>query len=457
MVNRKNVILSVVFVTILGSSLSYGILIGRFKVFPYRYMRDIWFSAVESFGLGVASPVEKVVGSSEGKFSVETEWLDIEGRKYNIMGKNSLNGKGGGLIKVDNEILGVDGEGRFFKYDYGGTIEDLNMSIDMNYRKFVKHVESSEISNSAKRWFRVLDIYKQKNEKKVKIYVLHHFWKPKLNGKVVRLSVKSFEKDNLLKSEKLSGKSKWITLYESKQEISRGEPPSSPLVSNHTGGRVYKTGSEEVLISIGNYHMNGVHNEKGPVSQNDTSSYGKIISVNEKSRESDVFAKGVRNPQGLYVDDKGRIWETEHGPYGGDELNLIEEGRNYGWPYVTYGRSEGVEWPYKVRTHDEYVQPVYVFAPRTGISNLIEVDERPSHWDGDLLVSSLGGLKLFRVRIRDRRVIHVEPVRVGERIRDLVQTEEGSFILFADNARFLELWPENVAQPPSNTARETAE
>lgn len=206
-----------------------------------------------------------------------------------------------------------------------------------------------------------------------------------------------------------------------------------------------------MLVSIGDYHLNGVDNEMGPVSQDDTSSYGKIVKINVENGKSRTFAKGVRNPQGLYVDEEGKVWETEHGPYGGDELNLIEEGQNYGWPYVTYGRSEGGGWPHKVRTHNEYTRPLYIFEPRTGISNLIEVNERLPQWEGDLLVSSLAGLKLFRIRTRESRVIHVEPIEVGERIRDLVQTKEGGFVLFADNARFIELRPADSGRSPADT------
>jgi hypothetical protein len=92
---KKAVAASVVILALLGSAFSYGILVGRFKVFPYYQLRSAWFTAVEKVG-GVANPVEKVARSGEGKLSIETEWEQIEGRKYNIAGRYRLSGIGGG-------------------------------------------------------------------------------------------------------------------------------------------------------------------------------------------------------------------------------------------------------------------------------------------------------------------------------------------------------------------------
>lgn len=448
MLSKKNIIISFLILILSGSAFSYGILVGRFKAFPYHDLREVWFTAVEKFGGGMASPVEKVASSGVGSFSVETEWLEMSGKKYNITGKVNLHARGGGLTKINGKIIGVDSKGGFFNYNYGGEINEIDINIDMNYGRFVNYVRDKNLPSGSKQWFRVLDIASNSVGGDVKIYLFHHYWKSGIKGKVVRVSVLNLESiEEVIEGKSVDGDG-WRVIYESSPPIYFGDPPYRPMISNHTGGRVYVKNRGTLLASLGDYHMNGVDHEGSPVSQDDTSSYGKILEIDVESGRSNVLAKGVRNPQGLHIDGEGKIWETEHGPYGGDELNLIEKGKNYGWPYVTYGRSEGGEWPHKVRTHNEYVRPRYIFEPRTGISNLIEVSERPAQWDGDLLVSSLAGQKLFRIRIRGNRVIHVEPVEVGERIRDLVQTEDGSFVLFADNARFIELWPADSEHSP---------
>lgn len=456
-INKKSVFAFVVVLLVSGSAFSYGILVGRFKAFPYHDLREVWFTAVESFGGEIASPVEEIASSGEGNFSAKTEWLEMEGRKYNITGRNDLHGRGGGLTKINGKIIGIDSKGKFFIYKHGGEISDLNINIDMNYGKFVNYINEKGLPGGSRRWFRVLDIDARNINGNIKIFLFYHYWKEDVNEKISRISVLSLNSIEEISERKGVDTEEWRVIYESNPSISFGKPPYRPMISNHTGGRIYIKNRNTILASLGDHHMNGIDHEVGPVSQDDTSSFGKILRINIESGRSDVLAKGVRNPQGLYIDDEGRIWETEHGPYGGDELNLIEEGKNYGWPYVTYGRSEGGEWPHEVRTHNEYVRPVYVFEPRTGISNLIEVNERPAPWDGDLLVSSLAGLKLFRIRVRENRVVHVEPIEVGERIRDLVQTEEGSFVLFADNARFIELWPSDSEHSPTDTPGRAAE
>lgn len=457
MFSRKGILVSFAILILCGGAFSYGILVGRFKAFPYHDLREIWFTAVDNLGGGIASPVEQVASSGEGSFSVETEWLDIEGRKYNITGESNLHGRGGGLTKIDGNIIGIDSKGEFFRYEYGGEINSLEINIDLNYGLFTSYVEKNNLPSGARQWFRVLDITSRRIGNGFEVFIMHHYWKEKENSKVVRISMLSFDSLGELIDGGEVRSTEWDVIYESSPPLFFGDPPYRPMISNHTGGRVFVNGRDSLVVSLGDYHMNGVDYEPGPVSQDDSSSYGKILRIGIKSGDQDILAKGVRNPQGLYIDEEGRIWETEHGPYGGDELNLIREGQNYGWPYVTYGRSEGGEWPHRIRSHPEHVRPIYIFEPRTGISNLIRVKSRPEQWEGDLLVSALAGLRLYRVRVRENRVIHVEAIQVGERIRDLIQTDDGGFVLLADNARLIELWPADSDQSPLDADREIAE
>lgn len=106
---------------------------------------------------------------------METEWLKLEEKKYNIAGGKNLNGGGGGVAKINGKIVGVDKNGKFFTYEYGGEIEKLNIDINMNYGKLIKYIEERKMAESAKIWFRVLDIYTEGK----KIYILHHYWKEK--------------------------------------------------------------------------------------------------------------------------------------------------------------------------------------------------------------------------------------------------------------------------------------
>lgn len=75
--------------------------------------------------------------------------------------------------------------------------------------------------------------------------------------------------------------------------------------------------------------------------QDRSSSYGKIISIDVTPGRSNIHTIGHRNPQGLFMEQDGTLWATEHGPHGGDELNILHGGGNYGWPLVTYGTARG--------------------------------------------------------------------------------------------------------------------
>ena len=156
-----------------------------------------------------------------------------------------------------------------------------------------------------------------------------------------------------------------------------------------------------------------------------------------------MLSLGHRNPQGLAVARDGRIWESEHGPQGGDEVNLIAQGANYGWPLVTYGVEYGsTAWPLdpEGRDHGEFQEPALAFVPSVATSALIELqgDEFP-RWDGDLLLASLRAETLYRLRLRGDRVIYAEPIRLGRRIRDLAQMPDGRVVAWTDSGVLTEL------------------
>jgi len=164
--------------------------------------------------------------------------------------------------------------------------------------------------------------------------------------------------------------------------------------------------------------------------------------------DSEIFSVGHRNPQGLHVGPDGTIWLTEHGPKGGDELNIVNKAGNYGWPNVTYGTDyQGKSWPLNEAQgrHLGFDRPAFAWVPSIGVSNLLVIDD-PSlpHWQGDLLIGSMKAKTLFRMRVHDGRAIFVETIDVGERVRDLTLGSDGSIILWTDRASLMVLRP--VAQ-----------
>jgi hypothetical protein len=207
-----------------------------------------------------------------------------------------------------------------------------------------------------------------------------------------------------------------------------------------SGGRLAWSSDRSLLLTLGDFGHNGL--VLPALSQLAEADYGKVLRLDLRGGKS-VFTSGHRNPQGLLVDRRGRIWETEHGPRGGDELNLLREGLNYGWPLATYGTDyERLDWPpaSKETNHGTFTEPALAFVPSVAIANLIEVDSLPiPEWRGDLLIASLRAMSLYRVRLRDERVIYAEPIFIGYRIRDLAQEPGGRIVLWTDEGNLVVL------------------
>jgi cytochrome c2 len=216
-----------------------------------------------------------------------------------------------------------------------------------------------------------------------------------------------------------------------------GAENTNTFEGHFSGGRIARLKGDEILFSTGDHGWVGLDGHPA-LSQDDSSTLGKILLVNTSTNKVSIYAKGVRNPQGLTVDSQGRIWETEHGPRGGDELNLIVEGGNYGWPDSTYGTDYGpLPWPLNVEQgrHQMGIAPQFAWSPSIAPSNLVESKgaEFPL-WRGDLLVASLGGSAIHRLHLEGTRVAYDEPIPFeGVRIRDIIEMPGGSLALLTDD------------------------
>jgi len=146
----------------------------------------------------------------------------------------------------------------------------------------------------------------------------------------------------------------------------------------------------------------------------------------------EIFSYGHRNIQGIILHPAtGDIWATEHGPRGGDELNLIEPARNYGWPTVSKGRDYRTQEQWgEARSMPGMEDPVLEFLPTLAPSGLAVVDGGGFHetWQGNLLAGGLNSERILRLVIEDREVVHAEEIIDGElgRIRDVRQGPDGA-------------------------------
>jgi glucose/arabinose dehydrogenase len=150
---------------------------------------------------------------------------------------------------------------------------------------------------------------------------------------------------------------------------------------------------------------------------------------------AETWASGVRTPYGLAFSPDGELWEVEHGPQGGDELNLIERGKNYGWPLVSYGENyNGVPIP-KPDTRPDLAKPVLYWVPVIAPGNLMFYHGAQTfpQWNGNGLISGLGSKTLNRIVFDGHGGARTaERWDVGRRIRDVEQGPDGSLWMLED-------------------------
>ena len=198
--------------------------------------------------------------------------------------------------------------------------------------------------------------------------------------------------------------------------------------SHHAGGRI-KQFNEGYLLTVGDFKLP----EDFKLEITEESDLGKVLYI-DKNWNSDIFSSGHRNSQGLIIKD-GTILSTEHGPFGGDELNIVIEGKNYGWPSSAYGFTYGLENIYELDHGQEYEEPIYFFTPSIGISELTiyEGKEFP-RWNNFIFITSLKDMTIYTLKLDSERenVIHVGKMYIGERIRDITIAKDGRLVMAGD-------------------------
>lgn len=220
-------------------------------------------------------------------------------------------------------------------------------------------------------------------------------------------------------------------------QLSNDAPPLTPSnkygTSNasQAGGRIVFLNKNEMLVTFGNF------GDDSKVQS--TSIYGTTQIVNVKTGLFKAFTNGHRNPQGVLKTTNG-ILATEHGAEGGDELNLLESGKRYGWPFVSLGHPYsdptgkfsrfGMRLGTSLRGSEG---PIFSWVPSIAPTNLIEyTSSRNKSWQGNLLVGTLRDLSIRRLILIKNRVVVDERIQLGFRVRDLVEIPNGRLLLLDD-------------------------
>ena len=228
-----------------------------------------------------------------------------------------------------------------------------------------------------------------------------------------------------------------------------------PTTSGGTNNacRIAQDADGKLFVTLGD------HADMAASAQNLADTFGKIIRiepdgsvppdnpfVGQAGARGEIWAYGVRNPEGLAFDAEGQLWEQEHGPKGGDEINIIAKGKNYGWPVIGYGVNYDGAKIHKSTRMPGMEQPAWHWTPSIAPSGMTFYSGKLwAGWRGDLFSGALKYQLVSRLKRTGNRLVREERLLQGlhERIRDVREGPDGALWLLTDNAagRLLRVTP----------------
>ncbi len=346
-------------------------------------------------------------------YALESESVSLE----------SFDGYGGAIESLGDDLLVVTTKGRFALVARDGTVEYLDGSVPMNYAALLSS-PMSEQPDFDPYPFRAADLLLKETEEGYILFVTHHYF----TGECVRFR---------LSSTTIRRDAAGVTVSPDWRAIFDAEPCREHFFGwENAGGKLLADGKEHLLVTIGN-HTYGQRLIPADLH------IGKLVRIEIATGAAEIVATGIRNSQGLARDGAGNVWVTDHGPKGGDELNLLEPGANYGWPLASYGTGYGGVGLWLVEEeaagqHGGFARPAFAWVPGPAgygpaVSALAVNDGRQFPlWKDDLLVGSLAAQSLYRVRRHGTVVQYVEQIELGYRIRDLTFMADGRIALLSD-------------------------
>ena len=217
----------------------------------------------------------------------------------------------------------------------------------------------------------------------------------------------------------------------------------------HYGGRILFDANGNLFVSTGERSILSTR----PLAQSVTAALGKIVCIttdgqpapgnptfNEAGALPELYSIGHRNPQGLAIHPAtGDLWQSEHGPQGGDEINRVRAGANYGWPVITYGEEySGEVVGSGIQNQDGLEQPVYYWDPVISPSGMtFYKGNRVPEWENNLFIGALSGQHIARLVIEDNKVVGEERLLKDEnqRFRDITQGTDNALYAITDAGR----------------------
>lgn len=222
----------------------------------------------------------------------------------------------------------------------------------------------------------------------------------------------------------------------------------------HYGGRILFDATGNLLISTGERAWPATRD----LAQSATTGLGKIVRITKDGQPApgnptfstagalpELYSIGHRNPQGMaFHPTTGELWQSEFGPRGGDEINLVRAGANYGWPVITYGIDyNGQTMGAGIQKQEGLEQPVYYWDPVISPSGItFYKGNRIPEWENNLFIAALSGMHIARLVIdSNNKVVGEERLLAGEsqRFRDVTQGKDNALYAITDEGRLYKI------------------
>lgn len=356
--------------------------------------------------------------------NLEKDTINANNYLYDYYSEKNKSLPGGYIefLKV-NEIIGTNGKGEFFIFN----IKNKRFkSLSSNLKEiFDKQNYDVKLIPNLRGSFGLRDIYLDNDRKN--LYASIHI---DINGKgcygmsIFRAKIGNYmklDKENSLKF----------------NEFFRTKECNSKFNGHASGGRI-KELNNKIIFTVGSYDLNLYGDINIPQSKNNA--IGKVIQI-DKDGNFEVISMGHRNQQGLAIFDQ-KIFITEHGPKGGDEINLIEMDSHYGWPFYSYAFDYGDLDKFRYPHERPYEKPIFYFTPSIAISEIVFYEGNEfSRWQNKFIVTSLKDKSIYLLDFdkENNSIISSEKIFIGHRIRDITLDEKGKIYLITDDQKIIRL------------------
>lgn len=382
-------------------------------IFNYSANQSLDVNDIASSLPRTAEDVDSLIQSATtNNLPLNLEYFDLNSSGFKEIGH---------IENFDDSLLLMDRHGSFFKFK-NNNITNLNFSVPNNINGYYSE---HGIGNADMRSFSfVVDCDDSK------IYASFMKYAGNDKGYISLQSTKFNCFSNMHFEQSI-----WSEIYLS------NKLNLSYLKGSHNGGGGLAQDQSNLYLSIG--FTDGVGNENDIVdlvAQDLSSERGKVLKINKNNNDVQILSSGHRNLQDLIIlkyPDEEKIYAIEQGPQGGDEINHIQENNNYGWPLATYGTRYGSfdhDYNYKkILDKKVFTEPVFSFVPSIAGCSILEVNGFDKEWNRDILIGALKARSIYRLKIKDHKVLFSEHIWIGKRIRSLAQIKNKIFALTDDN------------------------